>query len=459
MESWLKLSEIAAQTGVAVSSAFPDPVWFTAEIAALNVAGAGHCYLDLIETQSGQVAAQFRATIWKTTWWQVRQEFVAATGAELRKGLTVLAQGIVQFHARYGLSINILRVDPAFTLGDAARRRQETIARLQTEGLIEVNGRLPLPPVVQRIAVISSAQAAGYGDFCHQLEANSQGFRFAVTLFPALMQGAEAERSIVSALAGIRNLSAAFDTAVIVRGGGSTTDLDAFDGYDLAAAIARMPIPVITGIGHQRDDSVADMVAHTRCKTPTGAADVIIEMAAEFDAGLLEVQIRAARAARAMLRDERAACVQVALRLARRSQSAIEEQRDAWRILLRRIPGASQVRLAAQKAVLRRSAGLISRGFAERARGMDVRLSLLQERILRTSGSLLERSSARLLAVETGVDRLQPEATLRRGYSISRIGGRAIRTAATAAAGARMETQLADGAITSRIETERQDDG
>ncbi|MDE2127322.1 MAG: exodeoxyribonuclease VII large subunit [Armatimonadetes bacterium] len=459
MESWLKLSEIAARTGAVVVSAFPEPVWFVAEIAALNVAGVGHCYLDLIETQNGQVAAQFRATIWKTTWWQVRQEFTAATGAELRKGLTVLAQGTVQFHARYGLSINILRVDPAFTLGDAARRRQETITRLQTEGLIEVNGRIAMPLVMQRIAVISSAQAAGYGDFCHQLEANSQGFRYKVTLFPALMQGAEAERSIVSALDGIRGMAAKFDVAVIVRGGGSTVDLDAFDGYDLASAIASMPIPVITGIGHQRDDSVADMVAHTRVKTPTGAADAIIELAAEFDSHLLEAGIRAARAARGILREERAACVQYAMRLARRSQSEIAVQREACRVLLRRIPGAAQLRLAGQKSMLRRSAGLIGRSFAERARGMDVRLSLLQERILRSSGSLLERSSALVLAVETGVDRLQPEATLRRGYSISRIDGRAIRSIDAAVTHALMETQLADGAIMSRVETEQENDG
>lgn len=249
--------------------------WVRAEIASLTE--RGHCYMELVEkANNNSIAAKVRATCWSNIYHLLAAYFANETGQLLSVGMQVLLQVEVNFHAAYGLSLNIIGIDPTFTLGDIARQRQQTIQRLQQDGVMELQKALPLPTLPRRIAVISAADAAGYGDFSHQLENNDGRFAFRTHLFPAVMQGDQSPASIIHALQDIATKIEDFDVVVIVRGGGATTDLRNFDDYSLAFHCANFPLPIIAGIGHTRDVSVVDMVVHTTVKTPTAAAEYLI---------------------------------------------------------------------------------------------------------------------------------------------------------------------------------------
>ena len=273
---------LALQKGLgrAIEGAFPDRVWVRAEIAGLKVNAAGHCYLELSQSEEGRVVAQVRAVIWRSRYPVVSQYFAATAGAPLSAGIQVLARVQVSYHEVYGISLVIDEVDPSFTLGEAERRRKETLARLEKEDLLDRQKQLHLPDLPQRLAVISAEGAAGYGDFRRHLLENPYGYAYAVDLIPATMQGVAAPASILAALA---RAGRGYDAVLILRGGGSELDLACFDDYDLAAGIARCPIPVLTAIGHDRDSHVADRVAHTAVKTPTALADLFLDCTAAED--------------------------------------------------------------------------------------------------------------------------------------------------------------------------------
>jgi len=275
----LSLSELNTMIGWAVNRAFPETVWLCAETSDLRVnASSGHCYLEFIEKDehSGQTVARARATIWARTFNQLKARFENVAQQSLVSGLKVLVNVSVEFHKLYGFSLTVNDIDPSYTLGDAVRRRREIVRRLQDEGVFDLNRTTPFPGLPQRIAVITSPTAAGYEDFISQLSHNEAGYRFYVKLFPAIMQGAATEESVIAALDRVGERADLFDVAVIIRGGGSAADLNCFDSYPLAARCAQFPLPIITGIGHERDDSVVDMVAHTRMKTPTAVAAFLI---------------------------------------------------------------------------------------------------------------------------------------------------------------------------------------
>ncbi len=260
--------------------------WVVAEITELTSHRSGHAYLTLVEKgPRGEPVAQVRATIWAARWVQVAPQFAQATGQRLGPGMRVLLAVTVEFHARYGLSLEVRAVDASFTVGELARARAESLARLDEAGLLTLNAALPLPPVAHRLAVVSSATAAGYQDFVQQLAASPYAFR--LTLFEATMQGPDAPASVRRALTGISRRVADFDAIIVIRGGGAKTDLLAFDDYALAEALARAPLPVLTGIGHERDESLADLVAHTAFKTPTAVAAFLIDHSAEAESHLL----------------------------------------------------------------------------------------------------------------------------------------------------------------------------
>ena len=268
------LSELAALVQDALAPLSESTFWVRAEIASLTTRG-GHAYFELVEkATSGLQAAKMRATCWVNLYPMLAAFFLEETGQALQAGMQVLVETEVTFHAVYGISLNIRNIDPRFTLGDIARQRQETIRRLQKEGVFDMQQSLTLPLLTRRIAVISAQQAAGYDDFCQHLR--QSGYRFSATLFPAVMQGDRAEQSILQALHCVLEKEQDFDAVVIIRGGGAVTDLGCFDSYLLSAACAQFPLPVITGIGHTRDVSVLDMVAHTALKTPTAVADFLI---------------------------------------------------------------------------------------------------------------------------------------------------------------------------------------
>ncbi|MCH7400488.1 exodeoxyribonuclease VII large subunit [Belliella kenyensis] len=261
--------------------------WVVAEIGEMKVAAQGHAYLELVEKSNNQVKAKIRANIWQYTFRTVAGNFERITGTQIKAGMKILVSVTVTFHELYGISLQVKDVDPNFTLGERARIRQEIIVRLTQEGLMQTNKRFALPIVPQKIAVISSGTAAGYGDFINQLDENRYAYQIDYQLFPASMQGEAAAKSIIDALKQISESKSEYDLVVIIRGGGAQMDLDCFDDYELAVMIAKYPLPVLTGIGHERDETIADLVAHTKVKTPTAAAEFIISGFMNFEDRLL----------------------------------------------------------------------------------------------------------------------------------------------------------------------------
>ncbi|MGM0505145.1 MAG: exodeoxyribonuclease VII large subunit, partial [Bacteroidota bacterium] len=250
---------------------FPESIWVVAEISELKINRNGHCYLELIEKEaiSENIIAKSRATIWAFTFRMLKPYFESVTGHELISGLKILVQVTVEFHELYGFSLNITDIDPNYTLGDLAQKKAETLRKLEEDGIINMNRELEFPIVPQKIAVISSETAAGYQDFMHQLTHNKYGYTYYIKLFPAIMQGLKAEESIIDTLERIFQHDHFFDIVVIIRGGGSQADLNCFNNYLLAANVAQFPIPVLTGIGHDKDESIVDLVACQKLKTPT----------------------------------------------------------------------------------------------------------------------------------------------------------------------------------------------
>ena len=275
----ISLYQLNNQVKSHLSDAFSEEIWVVAEISELRQTQPGHCYLELIEKDetTDKITAKARATIWAYTYRMLKPYFKTSTGQALSSGIKVLVKVTVEFQEIYGYSLNIKDIDPTYTLGDMARRKKETIDKLQQEGVFDMNRDLLFPEIPKTIALISSPTAAGYEDFVDQLENNPQGYQFHHKLFPAIMQGNQAEDSIIKTLEKIYAYEDIFDVVVIIRGGGSTSDLNCFDNYELAQNIAQFPIPVISGIGHERDESIVDMVANIKVKTPTAAAEYLID--------------------------------------------------------------------------------------------------------------------------------------------------------------------------------------
>lgn len=281
----LTLYELNRRVRGALEQALPDDSWLQAELSEVRTNAAGHCYMEFVQkdARSNALVAKARGVVWSNVFRLLRPYFERETGQPFAAGIKVLVQVRVEFHELYGYSLSVTDIDPTYTVGDMVRRRREILRQLEEEGVLTLNKELPMPQVPCRIAVISSATAAGYGDFCNQLSHNPEGFKFLTRLFPAVMQGDRVESSILEALDSIVSSDEVWDVVVIIRGGGAVSDLACFDTYLLAAACAQFPIPIITGIGHERDDTVVDLVAHTRVKTPTAVAGLLIERMRDAD--------------------------------------------------------------------------------------------------------------------------------------------------------------------------------
>lgn len=405
----LSLYELNHRVREAIDQSLPGEYWVQAEMSSVNVNAAGHCYIELVQKndRGPGLVAKARATVWAGRFRMLKPYFEQATGQAFVAGISVLLLVTAEFHELYGLSYIVQDIDPAYTLGDMARRRREILQRLESEGTLRLNKELELPVVPQRIAVISSETAAGYGDFCNQLLTNPYGFAFTTRLFPAVMQGDRVEASVIAALDAVAAEAEQWDVVVIIRGGGATSDLAGFDTYELASNCAQFPLPIITGIGHERDDTVIDAVAHTRVKTPTAAAEFLVNRLVEAAEHL-------------------AHCVDaVADGISRRMTS--EQQRLAR--LAQRLPGA----------------------FALRRTNEDHRLGRAMERISTGIGNLLTRQQHRLELAEKVLEGASPERILRRGYSITYRAGRAVRSAADVAVDEVLLTRFADGDIYSKV--------
>ncbi|MFI3303262.1 MAG: exodeoxyribonuclease VII large subunit [Rikenellaceae bacterium] len=285
------LSQLQRSIQEVVVERFAMPLWVSAEISDLKVNGSGHCYLELVEKgeSDGVAKAQARGVIWRGGYGAIAARFETTTGERLSRGIKILAKVLVTYHELYGMSLQITDIDPTYTLGEVERQRQEAIAKLKANGSWDVNRSLPLPTLTQRVAIVSSAQAAGYQDFTREMVKSP--YYVSMTLFEAIMQGATAEESIIAALIDIANRRDEFDAVVVIRGGGSLNDLRCFDSYRLALHFARFPLPVIAGIGHDKDVSVVDMVANTTLKTPTAVAGWFYERMLTLDSWLQSVAL------------------------------------------------------------------------------------------------------------------------------------------------------------------------
>ncbi len=429
-ERTMTLLQLQQQVGrvIAASEAARD-VWVTAELSDVRVSG-GHCYMELLQKDdSGRtILAKARAIIWSGAFRTIGLKFFQATGRQLATGLKVLVRVSATLHPVYGFSLQISDIDPSYTMGDLERLRREIIERLRREGILDQNRTLEWPHVAQRVAVISAPGAAGYGDFINQLLGNSARLRFDVRLFEAVMQGASASASVIDALGRIAADSVNWDCVVIIRGGGASSDLSCFDNYELAAAIAMYHLPVIVGIGHNRDVTVLDSVANMCVKTPTAAAEILIDRSMAALNRLRELGSAIAFAASEKCGGCRQRLAFLEGLLPVLPQQSLERRR---------------VRLSAMAAGLGAVAGKIGSSLS--------RLDTLSVTLQTSARSIVERRSARLDALGEILDALSPEATLRRGYSITRFNGRALTSAAGIAPGAEIETIMADGSIKSVV--------
>lgn len=405
----LSLLELNALVRRSLEQCLPDEYWIQAELSDVRSNTTGHCYLEFVQKapRSNSLIAKARGMIWNNIYRLLKPYFEESTGQLFTSGIKVLVKVSVQFHELYGYSLTVLDIDPTYTLGDMARRRREILLQLEEEGVLTLNKELEMPVLPQRIAVISSATAAGYGDFCHQLKHNPYGFFFYTELFPALMQGNQMEESVLAALDCINARSDEFDLVVIIRGGGATSDLSGFDTYLLAAACAQFPLPIITGIGHERDDTVLDSVAHTRVKTPTAAAELLIHRIGEAAGRLEELSARLQQGAYVMLEREQ------------RRLDAIQSRIPS--LVHRRLSEARFALLTARKDLSQVTRNLLSR--------QRHRLELLRQRIADNS----------------------PEKLLNRGYSITLKDGKAVTDASLLQPGDRLTTRLWKGEVESTV--------
>lgn len=405
--------------------------WVEAELSEARE-NNGHCYMSLVQKdEAGNTPlAKASAKCWRSSWLPLRQKFEKITGMRVCPGMKVLLKVYPQFHEAFGFSWIVVDIDPTYTLGDMARRRMEIIKRLEEEGVLELNKQLPLPMFMQRIAVVSSPTAAGYGDFRDQLQANPYGYQFSITLFPATMQGEDVEQSIVGALNEIYQREAGFDCVVIIRGGGASSDLSGFDSLALAENVANFPLPVIAGIGHERDETVVDIVAHTSVKTPTAAAALLIDNLHSVDQLLSDMRQRIYNNVRLTMQAERQ-------RLAHLSQVIPTLFSLVSTRQLSRIDALSQCLLSAAQQQVAESKG---------------KTELMAERIPAAVGRRLSDERHRLALLSQSIKALDPQLILDRGYSITLLNGKAVRSSSELATGDKLRTRFAEGEIKSVVE-------
>ena len=405
----LSLSELNQLIRQTLDRHLSPSYWVIAEIGELRDSVKGHAYLELVEKSGNQLAAKIKANIWSYTYQGIRNRFVSATGQMLSPGMKILALVNVQFHELYGLSVNIKDIDPNYTVGERAKRKQEIIDRLTREGLIHLNKQYPLPLVPQRLAVISSSTAAGYGDFIDQLKTNGGGYDVYCRLYPATMQGNEASASVVNAIAAVESdlLDEKFDLLVIIRGGGATTDMDCFDDYDMAKAIAGTSLPVVTGIGHERDECIADLVANTKMKTPTAVAEFVLAGFRGFEERLKE---------NLKIIERRAGSI-----LQREGRMVRDKEHLLTNLFLHKV-GAAKEKLANYSHQLNSLAAM-------NIKMQHIALDNFRQSLKKNVKVKIEQQQLNLQSFEKELNRLSPHYFLERGYTRTEINAMPIHQA------------------------------
>lgn len=405
----LSLLELNLAIKETINEGFDQAYWVRAETSDVRHHPNGHCYLEFIEKAKDghSIVAKARGTIWASTFRLLKPYFEEQTGQAFTSGITVLVRVTVNFHETYGLGLNVVDIDPSYTLGEIARNRMLVLKQLEEDGVLTMNKELPLAEPLNRIAVISSKTAAGYEDFENQLEHNSAEAVFYTTLFPAIMQGDRSDASIISALERIYEHKNLFDAVVIIRGGGASSDLSSFDSYELALNCAQYPLPIISGIGHERDVTVLDAVAHTRVKTPTAAAEFLINRATETINYLMELQDRLVNATSNILAKEEGELINWAKDIYHNSRSLLQTNRNTLLFLNEKLRSIVKYRVDKEYFDIQQYEHFVS-------------LSL-------------------------------PENMLKRGYSLTTINGKTIKTVANLSEGDIITTQFVDGMIESKV--------
>jgi len=472
-DSPYSLSELNFAVRNAVQLALPGTHQLVAEISELRES-RGHAYLELIEKDdSEKILAKSRATIWGSVYRMLTPYFRSETGHDLHAGLKVLITVSVEFHEIYGYSLNIRDIDPAYTLGDIEKRKREIIQKLEEEGIMGMNAELEMPELPKRIAVISSSTAAGFGDFVDQLEQNQAGYEFHISLFEAAMQGENTDASVISAFDKIYEQINDYDLVVLIRGGGSRADLSAFDSYFIAANICQFPLPVITGIGHERDESIADLVAHTAVKTPTAAAEFLITKFADADAQitdmqnwlivtirerLIEKQAKLAEtvsylkpSVKEILFDKKSEIERMAFQLKPASQQLISTKKQTLEV------NQSKLQFSVQNMIRKESEALSQKSERLRHKGTQVFQNQMQntdamlQRLMTISSKKISNALHKVEIMQQKTEMLSPQRILEKGYSLSLHNGKAVKSAKQLKKGDILQTIMADGTINSEV--------
>lgn len=447
-KKYMDLFSLQARLKAGVESEFPDRIWVKAEISGINRKPNGHCYLELSQSENGALVAKARAVIWAGRFNVIDQEFKSVTGSSLDAGMEILARVQVSYHVLYGLTLTIDEVDAQFTLGENQLRKQQTIERLEKEGLLKLQKRLRLPSLPYSLAVISARGAAGFGDFCHHLKDNDYGFIFDVRLFEATMQGETAPESIISALSEILSGNVRFDAVLIMRGGGSELDLSCFDDYDLAAAIARCPVPVFTAIGHDKDHHVADMAANTFVKTPTALADLFLECYIDEDARLGSYETRLAMAFNNRLSSMSSRLDLLESRIQRQAGDRVQSASRNVEMVEVRIFQNARNRIVTQSHCLDRLSDTILHLCDKRLDRAEASLERSGQRVFARASSAVAEALSKLVLMETRIKSSDPRNILRKGFVLALDGsGVKMSSAAEGKVGNRLQMMFADGTI------------
>jgi len=449
----LKLSELNRDIRQALKGHFSNALWVVAEISEIKLNSSGHCYLELVEkdTTNDKVLAKARANIWAYSYRLLKPYFETTTKRSLEAGLKIMVLVQVEFHEVYGLSLNITDIDPTYTLGDMARQRAETIARLQAEGVFDMNKGIELPLVIQKIAVISSATAAGYEDFCEHLLKNDSGFYFQIKLFPAVMQGEEAVDSIISALEKINNQSDKYESVVIIRGGGSQLDLSCFDNYWLAFNVAQFPLPVLTGIGHEQDESVTDLVANISLKTPTAVADFILSKAIEIDAYMQDLKLQFTDYISHRMSDENSKLMVLSLKFGPRINSILQKK-EKQLVSLNNSLQLDWQKFHRQQISKLAFLNMQSRNSMQyRINRSEQKLGFLSGRIRPLLRNYFKSQNSELQNFEELNEMLNPQNVLKRGFSITYYNGKPVRDSSSLSEGDIIENKLEHGRVRSKV--------
>lgn len=426
----LSLYELNSLVAEAISIGVPGQYWVEAEISEAREV-RGHCYLELVEKddRSNTPVARASAKCWQNRWSIIRPMFERVTGQRLHAGMKVMLRVYANFHEAYGFSWIVSDINPEYTLGDLARRRKEIVALLKADGVFDLQRELLLPMFAQHIAVVSSEGAAGFGDFCRQLHDNTGGYQFDVRLFPAVMQGEAVERSVVEALNAIYEVQEQYDCVVIIRGGGATSDLSGFDTLALAENVANFPLPIITGIGHDRDETVLDLVAFAHVKTPTAAAQLLVDHLSQTAALADRLCQRVVLAARRRMEMEQGRLRSLASRIPVLFSLVGEKETGRLDRLTARINSSLALTISAQRQHLDRLAASVRDQTIRRITAEQHRLEMLERR----------------------VEAENPERLLKRGYSITTYKGRTVRDASQLPPDAEVETRVENGSFRSRV--------